>query len=383
MVRRWGTIGAALFVFAGCATVERPQVNELLWPPSPLTPRIKFVGLLRNQTDLGRSAGELFAEALLGRKKAEDSIGQPMAIAASRDGQRVYVTDYAKGTVFVFDFELRRVSRFGDEAHGFRYPFGIAVDDKDNVYVADSSLKTISVFDRSGKFLRELNHNHLLERPTGIAIDPVRRRMYVIDSSHRTSQNHMLHTLDLDNGGQCLRHFGGVGDREDQFFFPTYVALDRAGNVYVTDTLNARVQVFDPDGRYLRTIGQRGDSFGMFDKPKGVAVDSFGNAYVVDSTWSNVQIFNPRGEILLYFAGRGQFPGLLFNPTGIAIDRDNRIYVADAFNGRVAVYQLINTKAEDSFLTQTPRSEKGGALAGSGAGEEVRKAQKVDTNGKR
>ena len=120
------------------------------------------------------------------------------------------------------------------------------------------------------------------------------------------------------------------------------------------------MQEFDPDGRYLKTFGKHGDAFGMFDKPKGVALDTFGNVYVVDAAWSNVQIFNQKGQVLLFFGGRGRFPGLLFNPTGIATDRDNRIYVADAFNARVSIYQLINTRAEDS-LGPLPTQEGGDA----------------------
>ena len=54
--------------------------------------------------------------------------------------------------------------------------------------------------------------------------------------------------------------------------------------------------------------------------------------------------------VLLFFGGRGRVPGLLFNPAGLTIDADNRIYVADAFNARVALYELINTKAEDSVM---------------------------------
>ena len=73
-----------------------------------------------------------------------------------------------------------------------------------------------------------------------------------------------------------------------------------------------------------------------------------------------MQIFNQKGQVLLYFAGRGRIPGLLFNPTGIAVDKENRIYVADAFNGRVAIYELINTRAEDSFLAIPSEPAKGG-----------------------
>ncbi len=353
----WVAVGGLLAALTGCATVEKPQFKELLWPEPPLTPRIKFVGLLRNQEDLGRSAGELFVEALLGPKKASDSLRQPMGVAPSRDGKRLYVTDYAKPAVFVFDFEANRVSLLGGEAHGFNSPLGVAVDDRDNVYVVDSTTRLVRVFDPSGKFLRNVTHESL-ERPTGIAVDTTRRRIYVADSASRASKNHVIRIFDMD--GTYIKAFGGAGTEVGKFAFPTYLSVDETGNLYVADTMNARVQAFDPEGRHLKTFGQRGDAFGMFDKPKGVAFDTFGNVYVADSSWSNVQIFNQRGEVLLFFGGRGRLPGLLSNPTGIAIDRNNRIYVTDAFNGRVGIYQLINTKAEDSFVTLPPRPDKGG-----------------------
>ena len=142
----------------------------------------------------------------------------------------------------------------------------------------------------------------------------------------------------------------GKGSDPGQFLFPTYVTLDKQGDVYVADTLNSRVQEFDPDGKYIKSYGERGNSWGMFDKPKGIALDSFGNLYVVDSGWSNVQIFNQKKQILMFFGGRGALPGMLRTPSPIAIDGKNRIYVGDFLNHRIEVYQLTNTSADDSFL---------------------------------
>jgi DNA-binding beta-propeller fold protein YncE len=139
--------------------------------------------------------------------------------------------------------------------------------------------------------------------------------------------------------------------------FPTYVTVDPQGSVYVTDTLNSRVQMFDASGNYVKSFGQRGNAWGMFDKPKGVALDSYGNVYVADSGWSNVQIFNQKGEILLFFGGNGRNPGLLWAPTAVTIDSQNRIYVADNLNHRVEVYQLVNTNAADSFLVPPDASK--------------------------
>ena len=351
------SILVAFFLAGGCATVEKPQVAELLWPAPPLTPRIKFVGVLRNQDDLGgKGAGELFAEALLGPKTL-NSLQRPMGVAPSRDGKRLYVTDPGIPGVVAFDLAGRGVSLLGGESETFKAPFGVAVDDMDNVYVVDTVTKLIKIFGPAGNFLHNITHDSL-ERPTGIAIDATRRRIYVADSSRVSSENHVIRIFDMQ--GSYLRALGGRGDAEGKLYFPTYLALDGGGDLYVTDTMNARVQVFDPEGRHVRTFGRRGDALGMFDKPKGVALDSFGNVYVVDSSWSSVQIFNQRSELLLFFGTRGRMPGLLFNPNGIAIDKDNRIYVADAFNARVGIYQLINTKAEDSLVSLPPGAEKGG-----------------------
>jgi DNA-binding beta-propeller fold protein YncE len=285
---------------------------------------------------------------LLGEKTIASALKQPMDAVVSRGGQRLYVTDYAKPGVFIFDFETRSVQPLG-EADLFKTPFGIALDDQDNVYVADSGPKLIYVFDPQGAQRTTITHPSL-ERPTGLAIDTARRRLYVADPPSQT-----IKVFDLD--GTYRNVLGGEGTPAGHFASPTYLAVDGTGHLYVTDTLDAQVKVLDADGRRVRTVGEHGDAYGMLDKPKGVAVDSLGNVYVVDSAWSNVQIFNQQGQVLLFFGGRGRVPGLLFNPAGLTIDADNRIYVADAFNARVALYELINTKAEDSVM-----QPKGGGL---------------------
>ena len=167
----------------------------------------------------------------------------------------------------------------------------------------------------------------------------------------------------FDRAGKRIGAIGGApGGDFGQFSYPTYVTVDPEGNVYVADTLNSRVQKFDHEGKFVTSIGKPGSNWGEFDKPKGVALDTFGNVYVVDTSWSNVQIFNPKGQILLFFGGRGPIPGMMKNPLSIAIDKNNRIYVGDYLNHRIGVYQLVNTKAEDSFVTPpapNPSAQKG------------------------
>ncbi len=349
-----------LVALAGCATA--PQKAEtparLVWPPRPLTTRIEFVRSIVSDQDLGRDT--TFSQRLLnflgGEKPAPNQIVEPMGLAISDDGQRLYVSDFAQLAVFVFDFSRKTFARIGSDRQLAR-PVGLALDAEEQLYVVEQELKGITVFDRQGQKLRFITHPSV-ERPAGIAIDRERGRIYLADTGHTRSAAHTIKVFAMS--GELVGTIGkGKGDEPGQFMFPTYLAVGGGGNLYVTDTLNSRVQVFDPDGNYVKTFGQRGNSWGMFDKPKGVALDGFGNVYVVDSGWSNVQIFSQKGRVLLFFGGRGPIPGMLKNPTAIAIDRQNRIYVADYLNHRVEVYRLVNTTADDSDLNPGAGTEEG------------------------
>ena len=271
-----------------------------------------------------------------------------MGLAVSANGERLYVSDIAQGAVFVFDFPSKKFTKIG-AGERLAQPVGIALDADENLYVVEQVKKGVTVFNREGKRLRFITHESL-ERPTGVAVDSVRGKVYVADTAHTKSTRHTVKIFGLD--GALLGEIGAErGNGPGKFSFPTYVSLDTNGNLYVTDTLNSRVQMFDAEGKYVKSFGSRGDGWGMFDKPKGVAVDSFGNVYIADSGWSNVQIFNPKGEVLMFFGGRGPIPGMLKNPTDVVIDKQNRIYVGDFLNHRVEMYRLVNTTATDSFLT--------------------------------
>lgn len=357
----WVAAASALVTLlaAGCAAVpEKPEQVRLVWPPPPLTARIEFVRSVVSDEDLGKDTtfSQTLVAFLAGEKPPPNRIAEPMGLAVSDDGQRLYVSDYAQLAVFVFDFAQKTFRKIG-EKEALARPLGLALGADEQLYVVEQMKKGVSVFDRSGMRVRFITHPSI-ERPAGIAVDRVRGRIYVSDSAHTKSEQHTVKIFDM--AGDLVGTIGRErGEGPGQFLFPTYLALDETGNLYVTDTLNSRVQVFDADGKYVKSIGERGSAWGMFDKPKGVALDGFGNAYVVDSGWSNVQIFNQKGQVLLFFGGRGPIPGMLKNPTAIAIDRNNHIYVADLLNHRVEMYRLVNTTAGDSVL-QPPASTKEG-----------------------
>lgn len=352
-------LAAALLLVPDAADAKRKKRTEapadealelvLQWPEAPLPARIRFVQTYATEEHLGRGPTKkqrLFS-FLAGTKPPQNHVYQPMDIVVSDDGRRFYVSDFGQLEVFRFDFDSREVTRIGED-RPFARPFGLALDDQENLYVAEQQTARVVVLDREGAPVRIIQHPSLV-RLGDITIDRARGWLYVADPATKDSEHHTVKVFDLE--GNLLREVGtGKGGCRGCLFFPTYLEVDADGNLYVTSTLNARVDVFDSAGRYVKHFGERGTSYGMFDKPKGVAIDSFGNVYVVDSGWSNVQIFNQKGQVLLFFGGRGVYPGLLKNPTGIAIDRDNRIYVADFLNYRVNVYELVNTRAEDSYV---------------------------------
>ena len=86
------------------------------------------------------------------------------------------------------------------------------------------------------------------------------------------------------------------------------------GNIYVCDTLNFRVQIFNKDGKFIGKFGKVGNRIGEFSKPKGIAVDSEGHIYVADAMCDVVQVFNKNGELLLVFGGGGSENGKMWLP---------------------------------------------------------------------
>jgi DNA-binding beta-propeller fold protein YncE len=338
-------------LIGGCASTPTEQpLERLVWPEPPEVTRIEFVRTISSDRDMGTDT--TFSESIInilgGQSAPARHVVQPMGLAVSDDGQRVYVANLQAGAVFKFDFTEQSFLEIPRLVH----PSGLALDAEERLYVVEQGQRRIVVFDSEGQKVRAITHPDI-ERPVGIAIDRQRGRIYLVDAGRskrnsRTKKGHSVKVFGMD--GTLIKTIGGRESPPDhRMMYPTYAAVDQAGNLYVSDTLNARVQQFDADGNYLRTFGERGNGYGMFERPKGVAVDSFGNLYVVDSAWSNVQIFNARAEVLLFFGGRGSYPGLLTNPTDIAIDPQNRIYVADYLSHRINVYQLVNTRAEDSL----------------------------------
>ena len=127
------------------------------------------------------------------------------------------------------------------------------------------------------------------------------------------------------------RTFGEPGSAPGQFAEPRGIAVDAHGSVYVADTKNHRIQVFDGTGRFLRSMGAKGNGDGQLNEPNGVAVDENGDVWVAD-TWNNrIVQFAADGRFQKAFADPDK---ALFGPRGILVSRGT-VYVTDTGNKRV------------------------------------------------
>ena len=327
----------ALFLLAGCVatTPERPvqDTSNLVWPPPPEEPRIRYLTQYRGQDDFGSSTS--MRDRLLGEQRSRIVLDKPYGVAASADGQRIYVTDTRQRGLMVFDLEAKALRPFRTDAQvRLVTPIEVRLDSHENVYVTDSAHARVNVYSRDGKTLMSLGSAEGLKRPTGLAVDEARDRIYVADTAE-----HRIVVYDMK--GNHVTSFGERGSDPGQLNFPVNLAINRHGEIFVVDTGNFRVQVFDPEGNFVRGFGKAGNSFGDMARPKGIAVDSQGNVYVADAAFNNFQIFDQEGHILLFIGSLGQNPGNFWIPVGMYIDEQDRIYVVDSINARIQIFQFL------------------------------------------
>ena len=169
----------------------------------------------------------------------------------------------------------------------------------------------------------------VLRQPRGIACDRA-GNVYVADFGNCRIQK-------FDRDLKPVAAWGRRGTAAGEFQDPCGVAVGPDGNVYVADTWNGRVQVFDPAGHYLREFGT--NLYG----PRGIAVDASGAVFVADTGNARVVRFSNEGHVETEWGGRGSEPGKLDGPVGICLSPDGTVLVCDNGNSRLAVFDRNGT----------------------------------------
>ena len=172
-----------------------------------------------------------------------------------------------------------------------------------------------------------------------IATD-IHGKVYVADSGNDRVQV-------FNYKGIFLDQWGGPGTGNGQFNGTYGIALDSSGNVYVVDNGNSRIQKFDPNGNYLDQWGSVGSGNSEFSNPTGIAIDSSNNVYVADNNNSRIQKFDSDGTYITQWGSEGGGNGEFLGTYTVAVDQDNNVYVVDFGNSRIQKFD-----SDGTYITQ-------------------------------
>ena len=262
------------------------------------------------------------------------------------NANNLFVADRTNNVVRKIDPAGTQSTFLGTSA-SFWWPKSIALDINGNMFVADAGNNLIRKISPSGvvstlagngtaAFADGSGTSALFYYPSGLSLDGA-GNVYVADSGNNLIRKISTSGVVSTFAGSGSAAFADGTGTSASFYFPSGLALDTSGNVYVADLFNKLVRKVTPNG----TVSTFGPSFGgwEFAQPRGVAVDRAGNVYVADSGNNRIAMISPSGVVsTLAGNGTGGFAdgagtsATFYYPTGIALDGVGNIYVADRDN---------------------------------------------------
>lgn len=312
-IRYFSVCFVALF-FTSCVTQQKKSNgNHTFFPPAPDEPRIQFLTSFSSENDLAQQ--NKFTEFVVGEERIHRPIWKPYGITITKG--KAYVCDTQPKNLGIIDLAKGRFNYLKPDDRGaFKMPINVAVDSDGTRFVTDTVRGQVLVFNAANQYVAEIGKPGEM-KPCGLAL--AGDRLFVSDLA-----NHCVRVFHKASREALLAIPRDDQDHKTKLFSPTNLALDKNGNLYVSDSGGFSIKVFDANGAYLRTIGEVGLKPGRFALPKGVGVDREGRVYVVDAATSVVQLFDKDGQLLMYFGEpQSSGPGALYLPAGLAIDYEN------------------------------------------------------------
>jgi len=275
-------------------------------------------------------------------------LAKPRALAFAKDGDLI-VVDSKNNRLEIRTTAGAVVKHIGkgDVGNGkgeFHEPCGVAVDKDGNIFVADT-FHTLAAnnglpwgrlekFDSSYNYVAEVQKSETgppdFFGPRAVAVDNL-GRVWLSDTGNSR-------ILVFDNNLKFLKAIGTRGNKELQFQEPFGIASDADGNIYVADRLNFRIQVIASDFTFLRQFKVDAWEIGQINQEPYVAVDSRRHfVWVTDPTKNKVHRYSLKGgEHKAFDKGFAGSAAASFNlPTGVAVAGDGTVYITDSGSGRV------------------------------------------------
>jgi len=248
----------------------------------------------------------------------------PGGIAVGPEGA-VYVTDALSYAVQKFSGEGERIALWSgnsEDAGRFNLPAGMALDADGNVYVADTSNHRVQKFSPAmepiAEWYKSGGSTNAFWLPADIVI----------------SQGGTAYVL----GGDSVQKFTLAGEFQGEWAVALNskgLAMDEAGDIYVTETVEDRIKKFHPDGTVAATWTDDGNG-GAFSSPKSIACDGQGHVYIADADNRRIVKMTIGGAFVTQWGSNGTGPGqFMYDMKGLTVGRDGFVYVSDSHNHRV------------------------------------------------
>jgi DNA-binding beta-propeller fold protein YncE len=282
-----------------------------------------------------------------------DKPAEPKAIwceTGTAPGQVVYprAISYSPGddSYFIIDrvAHVQHLDHDGKYLNGWRMPdwkngkpVGVSVGPDGNLYVPDTHYHRVVVYSPQGVLLRQWGKEGTgpgeFIYPTDVAFDT---HGHIFVSEYGDNDRIQV----FDHAGNRLYVFGKFGDGNGEFSRPQSMVID-GDNVYVTDACNHRINVFKTDGTFVRNMGNCGSGLGQFRFPYGLDEDAEGRLVVCEFGNNRVQLIDKEtGKGLKTWGSAGREPGQMAYPWGVCVDKRDRVVAVDAGNNRLQVFSF-------------------------------------------
>ncbi len=217
-------------------------------------------------------------------------------------------------------------------------PVGMAFNANGELYIADTHYHRVIVFSRKGKMIREFGRygeeDGCFIFPTDVAFD-ADGRIYVSEfgGNDRVSV--------FDKNYKFLYSFGTFGNDQGEFSRPASLCVDSdRKQIYIADACNHRIAIYDYDGTLKKYIGSCGTEMGQLRYPYDLNIFPDGKLLVCEYGNNRLQLFDPQGESLALYGQAGRQQGQLAYPWGVAIDSNGRAVVVDSGNDRIQIWDI-------------------------------------------